>query len=120
VTKQIVQIYDCFFLCAPCRRGIKIEGESLAFLNVKPIVTGNFVDVQVLARDPAESEFRLRIEGLAVGLAKLVAEVDKVKSTPVDVNVFPALRLQPRNITLIPGAVFQVSTASFQTTGTLS
>eukprot|EP00949_MAST-11_sp_MAST-11-sp1_P003367 g3367.t1 len=56
----------------------------------------------------------VRIDGLAVGTTSLSASIAHedglvVASTPVHIQVFPPLRLQPRRIVLIPGSNFELA-----------
>ncbi|CAG0915814.1 unnamed protein product [Notodromas monacha] len=90
------------------KRGFLIEGESLSFLKLKPLLSGNFLRVEISPLEKHSSEFLLKIDGLAIGQATLALEAGNLKSNSVNINVFPALKLVPRNITLVPGSILQV------------
>ena len=54
------------------------------------------------------------VQGVSLGRTTLQFEARQksskvVSSQPKDIQVFPPLRLEPRNTTLIVGAIFQVS-----------
>ena len=60
----------------------------------------------------SEEEMTFTVTGLEVGATTLIAVAsyhkERIESTPKNIQVFPRLVLEPRNITLLIGARFQV------------
>ncbi len=79
-----------------------------------------FVEVQVLPATghvrvaPKDEAMHFTVKGVELGETTVVASVtfgaSGASSDPAPIHVFPPLELEPRNITLIVGAKFQVKT----------
>ncbi|XP_059477687.1 nuclear pore membrane glycoprotein 210 [Neocloeon triangulifer] len=54
------------------------------------------------------SPLHFKVTGLKLGNAELRFEVDNVLSHPVNINVFPPIKIWPSDLVLVPGSVMQV------------
>lgn len=103
-TKAFVKLYDS-------------EGNAvtkLELLNLKTELDSNIIDVDCSNIDRAVECIVCMITGVELGHANLVfkagVETSVTRSAPVRIQIYPPLQLIPRNVTLIPGAVIQVTT----------
>lgn len=91
---------------------------DLALLNLRSLTENDVIgvklssDKELLARVAPAGEVHYEVTGLQLGDKNLIfatgSENKEVLSQPAPIQVFPPLKLFPRNITLIVGSVFQV------------
>ncbi|XP_075220860.1 nucleoporin 210 [Lycorma delicatula] len=84
---------------------------DIDLLELRPFVESDIISLKLQLID-SKREIKFAVTGLQLGETKLIfisgREVHEVQSSPISIQVFPPLRLMPRNLTLTIGAVFQL------------
>ncbi len=95
------------------RHGKQLAPSAHRFLQVQVLPATGHVRVHH-ARDGSPGDLLFTVKGVELGETTVVAGVafgaSRASSAPASIHVFPPLELEPRNITLIVGAKFQVKT----------
>lgn len=93
-----------------------IESSFFSLMDIQLISRSEFISVSPSAEKGATDQFSASysVRGKALGRAYLqvsaVAKTGrKITSSAKEIQVFPPLRLKPKNITIIPGTYFQVT-----------
>lgn len=81
-------------------------------LELRPAVESDIISLKPVSLD-GKKEIKFTVTGIQLGETKLIFKsgrgINEIQSPPVSIQVFPPLRLVPRNLTLVIGAVFQLN-----------
>ncbi|XP_039276668.1 nuclear pore membrane glycoprotein 210 [Nilaparvata lugens] len=82
-------------------------------LELRPFIESDIITIKPIGESQDRKEVLYSITGLHLGETKLTFSsghgAREVQSAPVSIQVFPPLRLLPRNVTITIGAAFQLS-----------
>ncbi|RZF35031.1 hypothetical protein LSTR_LSTR009623 [Laodelphax striatellus] len=82
-------------------------------LELRPVIESDIISIKPIGESQDRREVLYSITGLHLGETKLTFSsghgAREVQSFPVSIQVFPPLRLLPRNVTITIGAAFQLS-----------
>lgn len=82
-------------------------------LNLKSETDADIVKVDCADKAKSDERIACTVTGLELGIANVVfragPENSVVRSAPIRVQVYPPLQIVPRNMTLVPGAVMQLT-----------
>eukprot|EP00794_Sanderia_malayensis_P016623 gene16623-18313_t len=103
--KAVVQMKD--------RDGHLLSVQQMGWMKLAPELSSAIIQIKPGRGDSHDDKAIYTLKGETVGITSLTyhavqANGKQIRSKPRDIQVFPPLRLDPRHITLIRGATFQI------------